>query len=101
MEQRLSLDKLIQAVTKQASTEIGKTNVAQHVIEVFPGTKPIKQRYYPVSPYKQEIINAEIEHMLASDIIEPSKSPWSSPVCLVRKKIHLIGFVLTFENLIR
>ena len=32
---------------------------------------------------KSEIAEAEIDKMLKEDIIEPSNSPWSSPVVLV------------------
>lgn len=44
--------------------------------------KPIKQRYFRV----QEIINTEIDELLKQDCIEPSRSPHSAPIVLVKKK---------------
>ncbi|CAH0562903.1 unnamed protein product [Brassicogethes aeneus] len=46
----------------------------------------IKQRYYPLSPVMQEHMNKEIDKLLTLGVIQPSKSPWSSPILLVKKK---------------
>lgn len=54
-------------------------------IPLKPGTEPVKQRYYPRNPAMQSIMDEEIDRMLRDDIIEPSRSPWSSPVVLVKK----------------
>jgi hypothetical protein len=78
---------------------IGCTDVDQHHIELLPGTRPIKQRYYPVSPHKQKIIHEELRKMLELDVVEPSKSPWSSPVCLVKKKDDTYRFCVDFRQL--
>lgn len=78
---------------------IGKTTLVEHDIELLPDTKPIKQRYYPVSPAKQKIIDQELEMLLKEDIIEPSKSAWSSPVCLVPKKDGTYRFCVDFRQL--
>jgi hypothetical protein len=64
---------------------LGKTSLVSHSITLKPGTVPVKQRYYPVSPAIQNIMHAEIKKMLDMGIIEESKSPWSSPVVLVKK----------------
>lgn len=81
------------------SDHLGCTTVTEHDIELLPGTKPIKQRYYPVSPIKQRIIDEELQKMLALDVIEPSKSAWSSPVCLVPKKDKTYRFCIDFRQL--
>ncbi|GBO32656.1 hypothetical protein AVEN_132160-1 [Araneus ventricosus] len=47
---------------------------------------PISQRPYRISPTERRIIHDEVEKMLRKEIIQPSKSPWSSPVVLVKKK---------------
>lgn len=49
-------------------------------------TTPIKQRYFPRNPALQSVINEEIDMLLTEDRIEPSKSPYSAPIVLVRKK---------------
>ncbi|GFR01420.1 transposon Ty3-I Gag-Pol polyprotein [Trichonephila clavata] len=45
---------------------------------------PVKQRAYRVSPAERRIIHDEVGKMLDRGIIQPSESPWSSPVILVR-----------------
>lgn len=63
---------------------LGKTHLEVHTIDTkdYP---PIKSRYYPVSPAIQSLIDFEVDRMLSLGIIEPSSSPWASPVTLVRK----------------
>lgn len=52
-----------------ADEKLGLTNATEHDIELLPGTKPIKQRYYSVSPVKQKILNDELEKLLT--LVEP------------------------------
>ena len=51
----------------------GLTTLAEHVIDVG-GHEPIKRRHYLVSPRVMEAISAEVDAMLADDIIELSNS---------------------------
>lgn len=70
---------------------LGRTNVLCHDINTG-DAKPIRQRYYPVSPYVQQEMDTELNRMLALDVIEPCASPWSNPLVVVRrpnKKIRL------------
>lgn len=70
---------------------LGRTNVLQHEINTG-DAKPIRQRYYPVSPYVQTEMDTELNRMLSLDVIEPCASPWSNPLVVVRrpnKKIRL------------
>ena len=85
-DQEKQLQELIDNKLSLMGTGLGCCQAAEHVIELEPGTKPVKQRYYPVCPYKQKIINEELDQMLELGVVRPSKSPWSSPVCLVKKK---------------
>ena len=62
---------------------IGCTDLIEHTIEVT-STKPMKQKYYPVSQKLEEVLHAEIERMLGQDIIESSTSSWSSLIVLVK-----------------
>lgn len=62
----------------------GRTTLVKHKIRLKVET-PIKQRYYPRNPAVQAVIDEEIDKMLANDVIEPSESPWSSPLVLIRK----------------
>jgi len=49
---------------------------------------PIKQRYYPKSPKIQGeiIIHPKVDELLQMGFIENSKSPYNSPIVMVKKK---------------
>ncbi|GFQ89354.1 retrovirus-related Pol polyprotein from transposon 297 [Trichonephila clavata] len=62
---------------------------------------PIKQRAYRVSPAERRIIHDEVGKMLDRVIIQPSESPWSSPVILVRKRDNTWRFCVDYRLLNR
>lgn len=73
---------------------------AEHVIRLTKGCDaPIKQRYYPVSPALQQQIDQELDQMLEAGVVEPSKSAWSSPILLVKKKDGTFRFCVDFRRL--
>ncbi|XP_044315167.1 uncharacterized protein LOC123037605 [Drosophila rhopaloa] len=63
----------------------GTSNVAVHRI-TMKDDQPVKQRYYPKNPKMQGEINAKVDELLEKRCIEPSSSPYSSPIVMVRKK---------------
>ncbi|KAH8356478.1 hypothetical protein KR084_007955, partial [Drosophila pseudotakahashii] len=67
------------------NTMTGTSNMAEHQI-TMKDDKPIKQRYYPKNPKVQGEINAKVDELLQMGFIEHSKSPYSSPIVMVRKK---------------
>ena len=60
---------------------------------------PIKQNYYRRSQKEREYVDSELEKMLASGVIRPSKSPWGAPNVLVRKKTGELHFCIDFRRL--
>ena len=78
--------------------KLGCTDLVQHKIDTE-GHEPIKQRYYPLSPSMQEIMDKELDKMLKEDIVEPSSSPWSSPVVLVKKPDSTYRFCVDYRKL--
>ena len=48
-------------------------------------TKPISQRPRHLTEKKQQELNKLIDDLIARGLIRPSRSPWSSPVVLVKK----------------
>lgn len=53
-EQRKKLNRMIGLFPGFDKEGLGKTTVIEHSIEILPGAKPIKQRYFNVSPTVEE-----------------------------------------------
>ena len=61
-----------------------QTTATFHDVDVGDAT-PIKQHPYRMNPVKLQYLRKEVQYLLDNDIIEPSKSEWSSPCILVPK----------------
>lgn len=84
MDEHLDLEKVIKCYDELGNKGLGRTNKMVYSIDTG-DAKPIKQRYYSLSPYMQEYLNKELDSMLEAGVVRPSSSPWSSPVLLVKK----------------
>lgn len=91
------LQALIDRNVAMMGESLGCTNKAEHVISTT--SPPIKQRYYRVNPVIQKEIDKELEEMIKLGIVEPSNSPWSSPILLVRKKDGTNRFCVDYRKL--
>ena len=80
------------------SMDLGYCTVLEHDIDTA-DSKPIKQppRRPPLSARDAE--DAIIDEMLQTGVIEPSNSPWSSPVCMVKKKDETYRFCVDYRRL--
>ena len=67
------------------NSELGRTNLIQHKIDTG-GHTPIRQRAYRIPISQKPAMREHIKNMLATGVISPSYSPWSSPVLLVKYK---------------
>ena len=47
---------------------------------------PIKQNPYRLPYSQRDLVREHVEEMLKAGVIEPSQSPWASPIVIVDKK---------------
>ena len=80
------------------SSDIGRTHVILHDIDTE-GATPVKQapRRQPIA-HKEEV-EKQIEELKQKGLIEPSTSPWSSPVVIVKKKDGTSRFCIDYREL--
>ncbi len=82
--QKGELQHLISQFSDVFSSLPGQTNVLQHDIRTPPGVI-VRQRPYRVPEACRQAIEEEVQQMLKLGVIEPSRSPWSSPIVMVPK----------------
>ncbi|KAL6416811.1 hypothetical protein ACFW04_013159 [Cataglyphis niger] len=75
----------------------GPTSLIEHQIRLKNRTL-IMQRYRPRNPAMQAIIDVEVDEMEKAGVIEPSRSAWSSPIVVVRKKDGKHRFCIDFRK---
>ncbi|GFT63340.1 retrovirus-related Pol polyprotein from transposon 412 [Trichonephila clavipes] len=85
-------------VFSRNSSDIGHTTVTQHRIDTA-DHPPIKQNPRRLPFAKQEEVGTLLREMQENDIIEPSSSPWASPIVLVRKKDGSTRFCVDYRKL--
>ena len=77
---------------------LGRTDKVLHTIKTE-GASPFKIPYRRLPLAKRRVAEEEIEKMLKENVITPSTSPWSSPVCMVTKKDGTIRFCIDYRKL--
>ncbi|GFX51496.1 retrovirus-related Pol polyprotein from transposon 412 [Trichonephila clavipes] len=101
-EQKSSAERLFQEFEdvffSRNSSDIGHTTVTQHRIDTA-DHPPIKQHPRRLPFAKQEEVGTLLREMQENDIIEPSSSPWASPIVLVRKKDGSTRFCVDYRKL--
>ena len=72
-------------IFSQGPKDLGQTDLAKHWIDTG-NAPPLRQapRRFPLS--NREEAQRAIQEMHQQGLIEPSTSPWSSPIVLVKKK---------------
>ena len=78
--------------------ELGLCRAAVHTIPLEE-TKPIRQPPYKSAWGERAVIQKHVEDMLARGVIEPSSSPWASPVVLATKKDGKLRFCVDYRRL--
>ncbi|KAL1260037.1 hypothetical protein QQF64_007864 [Cirrhinus molitorella] len=76
----------------------GLTYILTHQIRTPPRVV-VRQRPYSVPESCRQAIKEEVKKMLQLQVIEPSHSPWSSPVVMVPKPDGTLRFCNVFQKL--
>ena len=77
---------------------LGRTHLVQHSIDTG-DSRPLKQAPRRIPYSQREHIDTLIQEMVEQDVIEPSRSPWASPVVLVPKKDGTTRFCVDYRRL--
>ena len=88
----------LQDIFSKGPQDLGKTGLAKHEINTGDAL-PVRQypRRLPLAQ-REEAFKA-VENMHKQGIIEPSVSPWASPVVLVKKKDGFTRFCVDYRKL--
>ena len=78
--------------------DMGRTDIIQHKIELT-GDKPKRCGVRPLNPAMREVLKKELDGLIEKDFIQPSHSPYASPVVMVKKKDGSIRFTCDFRKL--
>ena len=100
-EQRSALESILLRHARCLPTQqqqMPHCSLAEHTVDTG-NTPPVHVHPRRVSATEAQVIRAEVEAMLDSDVIESSSSPWSSPVVLVRKKDGSVRFCVDYRKL--
>ena len=84
-EQRVQLEELIDRYEHIFTDVPGDSNLTEHQIEVT-SEEPIRSKPYAIPYNVRESLKEDIQAMLQMGVIRESKSPYASPVVVVRKK---------------
>lgn len=82
-----------------STSRVGQTPLTKHRIITEETARPIRQNPYRVAQKEREAIQQQVEKMLQDDVIQPSNSPWASPVVLVKKKDGSLRFCIDYRKL--
>ena len=78
---------------------LGRVPGITHQIRTEPDVMPIRTRQWRMPEASKAIIRQECNDMLNRGVVEPSASPWLSPVVLVKKKDGKVRFCIDYRQL--
>ena len=84
-------------VFSQGEDDLGCTPLLEHTNETH--GPPLRQPYRRQNLAVRREEMAQVQQMLASDVIRPSNSPWALPVVMVKKKDGSLHFCVDFCQL--
>ncbi len=94
----INLIKQYDSCFSKTENDVGRTGIIQHKIELT-GNKPKRCGVRPLNPAMREVLKKELDGLKEKDFIQPSYSPYASPVVMVKKKDGSIRFTCDFRKL--
>lgn len=70
-----------------------------HRIELIPGASPPSRPTYRMSPAELDELKKQLDQLLASGFIQPSKSPYGAPILFVKKKDNSMRMCIDYRAL--
>lgn len=96
--QRETITSLLQEYQEILTDMPGLTNLGKHDIKLR-DKEPIKSRPYPLPHALRGEVTKEVQKMIDLGIVEPSSSPYASPVVIVKKKDGSNRFCCDYRKL--
>ena len=97
-DQTTEVENLLEIFSEIFSDVPSKTECITHKIKLS-SSDPVRRKPYPLPFTSEQIVRDEISSMIDNDIIEPSDSPYSSPIVLVKKKDGSVRFCIDYRAL--
>ena len=85
-------------VIASSTTDLGRTKKLQHTIHTG-DSAPVRQSVRRLSPQRREEVKTLLDMMIKNEIVEPSSSPWASPIVLVKKKDGSTRFCVDYRKI--
>ena len=86
-------------VTASTMAQLGKTTLTTFDIQEYEGSHPVRCKPYRLSLAERPGLQAIIDQLEEADMIEPSSSPYASPVLLVKKGDGTWRLVIDYRKL--
>ena len=95
-EEKCQINALINGYEDVFSDVPGLTNLGSHSINLT-SDKPLRVKPYPLPFVSKDTILEEVRNMVKAGVIEPSSSPYCSPIVIVKKKDGTNRFCIDFR----
>ncbi|KRZ50518.1 Retrovirus-related Pol polyprotein from transposon 17.6, partial [Trichinella nativa] len=85
-------------VLSTSDEDLGRTSLVRHAIHTG-DAKPVRCSPRRIPYHQRAQVESLLDEMLRQDVVEPSSSPWASPIVLVRKKDGSCRFCVDYRQL--